>query len=177
MSNLPRSSELFEFLDDTHRKIHEKIQRINFFVSKIESQDLTPAERKELHEICDFFETEARQHHLDEETHIFPSLLSSPDESIVQLTRRLTQDHGWLEENWIEIDPQLDALSQNRGSYDFAELSHAMIVLTALYDEHMQLEEELAYPQAKKLSHTLDVMGAGREMAQRRHRARNLKVA
>jgi hypothetical protein len=34
----------------------------------------------------------------------------------------------------------------------------------------MQLEESLAYPAAKKNPHLIDVMGAGREMAQRRYK-------
>jgi len=78
---------------------------------------------------------------------------------VVFAANRLTQDHGWLEENWLEIYPHLDALSQNSGSYDYAELSHGVNVFSSLYEEHMQLEESLAYPEAKRMPHLIDVLG------------------
>jgi hemerythrin-like domain-containing protein len=175
MSKLPISHALFEYLDETHQQIQKHVQRLHTFVKKLEDENLTSSERKELHLICTFFETEARQHHLDEEKHVFPGLLASADEFIVQVAKRLKQDHGWLEENWLEMYPHLEAVSEGSGSYDYAELSHAMTIFQALYDEHMQLEEENAYPYAKKVSHTTDVLQAGREMAQRRYRATKIK--
>ena len=168
MSVLPTTKDLFAYLDDTHREIDSKVRRLAELVTDVGSRSLSPEERAELHTICVFFDTTARNHHLDEEKHIFPALLSSEDEKVVHAASRLTQDHGWLEENWIEIYPHLEALSQDSGSYDYAELSHGMDVFSALYSEHMQLEESLAYPAAKKTPHLIDVLGAGREMAQRR---------
>ena len=177
MSALPTSQQLFAFLDETHRRIDAQVQRLAQLVDTLSERDWTAAERQDAQQLCDFFETEARQHHLDEERHIFPELLTSADASVVQATHRLTQDHGWLEENWIEIYPHLQALSQSSGSYDEAELRHAVDVFKALYEEHMQLEESLAYPQARQMAHRLDVLGAGREMAQRRFKAERLAQA
>jgi hemerythrin-like domain-containing protein len=170
MSAIPVIQDLFAYLDDAHREIDQKVRRLQELVAAVEHRHLNSAERAELHQICMFFDTAARHHHLDEEKHIFPGLLSSNDEQVVFTANRLTQDHGWLEENWIEIFPHLEALSVDSGSFDFAELKHGMEVFSALYTEHMQLEESLAYPEAKKNSHLIDVMGAGREMAQRRYK-------
>ena len=100
---------------------------------------------------------------------MFPGLLASRDEMVAQVARRLTQDHGWLEENWIELYPALRAVSEDSGAYDEAELLHAMEVFAALYAEHMQLEESVAYPQARRTVNPQDAARAGREMARRRY--------
>jgi hemerythrin-like domain-containing protein len=169
MTAISTTHDLFAFLDATHREIDQKVRRLQEFVAAGEIRDLNSAERAELHRICIFFDTVARHHHLDEEMHIFPGLLTSSDDQVVFTASRLTQDHGWLEENWIEIFPHLEALSADSGGCDFAELKHGMDVFSALYTEHMQLEESLAYPEAKKNPHLIDLMGAGREMAKRRY--------
>lgn len=170
MSAIPTTQDLFVYLDETHKDIDQRVRRLQEFVAAVEHRHLNSGERAELHQICMFFDIVARNHHIDEEKHIFPGLLSSSDEQVVFIANRLTQDHGWLEENWIEIFPHLEALSEDSGSYDFAELKHGVDVFSALYTEHMQLEESLAYPEAKKNPHLIDVMGAGREMAQRRYK-------
>ena len=170
MSFLPTTKDLFAYLDDTHREIDAKVRRLTELISDVGMRNLNAVERGELHKICIFFDSTARNHHLDEEKHIFPSLLTSDDEKVVFAANRLTQDHGWLEENWIEIYPHLEALSEGSGSYDIAELNHGIEVFSALYADHMELEEKLAYPAAKKTPHLIDVLGAGREMAQRRYK-------
>jgi iron-sulfur cluster repair protein YtfE (RIC family) len=170
MSVLPTTKDLFAYLDDTHREIDAKVRRLTELVGEVGNRNLNADERAELHTICVFFDSAARNHHLDEEKHIFPALLMSDDVKVVFVANRLIQDHGWLEENWIEIYPHLEALSEGGGCYDFAELNHGLEVFSALYADHMQLEEELAYPTAKKTPHLIDVLGAGREMAQRRYK-------
>ncbi len=118
--------------------------------------------------MLDYFNGEARQHHLDEEKHIFPALLASQNAEIVQATEHLIQDHGWLEENWIQIAPSLEAAAGGNLWFDPAELRHALDVFEALYLDHILLEESIAYPEAKKRLQTLDTLGMGREMAKRR---------
>jgi hypothetical protein len=44
-------------------------------------------------------------------------------------------------------------------------------VFTALYHDHMALEESLAYPEAKARIAKWEMQGMGREMAQRRRKA------
>ena len=100
--------------------------------------------------ICAFFDHHARQHHADEETLIFPALVRKGDKTLIQHVLRLQQDHGWLEEDWLELEPQLQAVAQGYSWYDLATLRHALPVFTALYHEHIALEESLIYPEAKR---------------------------
>ena len=137
-------------------------------IQAAEPSTLADAMHKMLGGMPDFFNGEARQHHLDEEKHIFPPLLASQNAEIVQATEHLIQDHGWLEENWIQIAPSLEAATHGNLWFDPAELRHALEVFEALYLDHILLEESIAYPEAKKRLQGLDTLGMGREMAKRR---------
>lgn len=162
---------LFEFLDATHREIYRQILRLRSVVDAVEGDGLNAATRALAAEVLRYFGGEVRQHHLDEEKHIFPAMLSSQNADIVQTAERLTQDHGWLEENWLQIAPSLSAAASGNLWFDPAELRHAVRVFEALYLDHILLEEAIAYPAARKRLAAHDTHGMGREMARRRFQA------
>ena len=162
---------VFEFLDSTHRNIQAQMHRLRTLVDAIDATGLNADTREQARAVLDFFNQEARQHHLDEEKHVFPVLLASQDAAIVQVAERLTQDHGWLEENWLQIAPSLEAAAGGNLWFDAQELRHALDVFEALYLDHILLEESLAYPEAKQRLVAYDEAGMGREMAQRRELA------
>jgi iron-sulfur cluster repair protein YtfE (RIC family) len=168
MCAAPASIAVFEFLDSTHREIQAQIRQLHALVDAIESSGLNTATREQARRVLDYFNGEARQHHLDEEKHIFPALLGSQDAEIVQATEHLIQDHGWLEENWIQIAPSLEAATSGNLWFDTVELRHALDIFEALYTDHLLLEESVAYPEAKKRLAGLNTIGMGREMAKRR---------
>jgi hemerythrin-like domain-containing protein len=168
MSAAPVSIAVFDFLDATHREVQQQIRQLHALVDAIESDGLNPANRGIARRVLDFFNGEARQHHLDEEKHIFPALLASQDAELVQTTEHLIQDHGWLEENWIQIAPSLEAATGGNQWFDTTELRHALEIFEALYLDHILLEESIAYPEAKKRLEGMSTLGMGREMARRR---------
>jgi hemerythrin-like domain-containing protein len=90
-----------------------------------------------------------RQHHADEEARVFPGLLASGDEELAHHVRRLQQDHGWLEEDWMALAPQLQAVAQGYSWYELDALRHGVGVFTTLYHEHIALEESMIYPEAR----------------------------
>jgi len=170
----PRSQiALFDFLDQSHRELQRHLLLLRATVEACQTQALDAAGRRQARTVLDFFNGEARQHHLDEEAHIFPVLLASRDEELAAAARRLVQDHGWLEENWLHIAPAISALSTGSQWFDHAELQHALEVFEALYLDHLLLEESLAYPEAQKRLQAYDQAGMGREMAQRRAQTRS----
>ncbi len=132
---------VFEFLDSTHRDIQQRLRTLHRLVEAIESSGLNAANRELAREVLDFFNGEARQHHLDEEKHIFPALLGSQDAAIVQAAEHLRQDHGWLEENWLQMAPSLEAAASGNLWFDPQELHHALEVFEALYLDHILLQE------------------------------------
>jgi iron-sulfur cluster repair protein YtfE (RIC family) len=159
--------QVFDFLDATHAALSGHLATLMGLAEQFQNGSLTPPQLKEVRAICNFFEKDARQHHLDEELHIFPPLLQSQDGTIRHTVLQLQQDHGWLEENWIELRPLIEQATLGN-SYIWEELDHALQVFHALYQDHMVLEERIAYPGAKAQATTWDGEGIGREMASRR---------
>lgn len=140
----------FEALDRTHREILVMLGRFSELLDHVDDNGPDDAARRTAAEIRAFFNDHARQHHLDEERQVFPGLLNSGDEQLVHEVKRLQQDHGWLEEDWLELAPQIEAIEQGYNWYDLPMLRHALPVFAALYNEHIVLEESVVYPAAKR---------------------------
>jgi hemerythrin-like domain-containing protein len=140
----------FEELDRTHHQVLVVLKQFDRLLAHIDENGADSVARASAAEIIDFFAGHARQHHADEEAHVFPPLLRSDDANLVQQVQRLQQDHGWLEEDWRELSPQIEAIAQGYNWYDLAMLRQALPVFTALYEEHIALEESLIYPAAKR---------------------------
>ncbi|MBY0464521.1 MAG: hemerythrin domain-containing protein [Burkholderiales bacterium] len=168
---------VFEFLDATHVRIGQHLTVLRQLVDRIATDGLDHASQERAKEVLEYFNTDARQHHLDEEKHVFPALLSSADAAVVHAAKRLTQDHGWLEENWLSIEPSIAAAADGNTWFDVTELNHALDVFEALYQEHIELEETLAYPEARKHLAEVNTDGMGREMAARRAKQKSLAQA
>ena len=99
---------------------------------------------------CGFFGGAARQHHEAEETFVFPSLLEGADAELRAHVQRLQQDHHWFEEDWLELEPHLQAVAQGWCKEHAAFLRAALPEFTSLQHEHIALEESLVYPEAKR---------------------------
>ena len=168
MSAAPVSIAVFEFLDSTHQEIQQQLQLLHTLVDAIDNEGLNTANRGTARRVLDYFNGEARQHHLDEEHHVFPPLLQSTDANVVQTTLRLRQDHGWIEENWLELEPSLEAAAGGYSWFDRDTLAQGVEVFEQLYIDHLTLEESLAYPEARARIDPTTLARASAEMAQRR---------
>jgi hemerythrin-like domain-containing protein len=140
----------FDALDDTHRQVLVMLGRLEQLLDHVGDQGADDIARDSATAIHAFFSGRARQHHEAEETFVFPDLLSGGDDELVQHILRLRQDHGWLEEDWRELAPQLEAISRGYNWYDLAMLRAALPLFAALYREHIALEESVVYPEAKR---------------------------
>ena len=73
----------------------------------------------------------------------------SDNAELVQVVQTLQQDHGWIEQNWLELAPMLRAIAQGEDWVDMAEFKHNSEVFLNLCHDHIVLEETLIYPEAK----------------------------
>lgn len=121
--------------------------------------------RRDAARVVKFFDEVAAPHHQLEEREVFPLLLARGDERLVQHVQRLQQDHGWLEQDWLELAPQLRALAENNGWIDPTLVSDAARLFAELYTDHIALEESLIYPAARRMKDEADT-------ARQRRRAR-----
>jgi hemerythrin-like domain-containing protein len=162
----------FEVLDACHRETVLKLDELAALVASLDDTTPGPEARATAASIVAFFSTTARHHHEDEEAHIFPGLLASGDEDVVQAVRRLRQDHGWLQEDWHELQPQLDALASGQSWVDIDILREGTEIFVGLSRDHVALEESFIYPQSRARMGDAERQAMGREMAARRRARR-----
>jgi hemerythrin-like domain-containing protein len=139
-----------EELECTHQAMMRTLAQMAELLRRLPEEGPVDALRRMAGEIRCFIDDEARDHHAQEDRVVFPSLLASGDDALVALVRRLQQDHGWLEENWIELGPQLDALAHDHHWVDPDVLAPMIEVYTALLSDHIGLEESMIYPEARR---------------------------
>ena len=161
-------SDGFDILDACHRQTIFTLGKLAALVSALKSRGPDAEARALAAEIVRFFSTTSRDHHEDEERHVFPKLLATGNPELVQAVQRLQQDHGWLEEDWLELSPHLDAVATGQSWYDTDLLREGVDVFIALSHEHIALEESLVYPSARTQLRVSERGEMGREMSARR---------
>ena len=162
----------FDVLDACHRQTIFALGKLSALVTRLAVQGPDEGARELANEIVRHFATTARQHHEDEERHVFPKLAASGDAGTVQTVLRLQQDHNWLEEDWRELAPHLDAVASGQTWYDLDLLREGAAVFSALSRDHIALEESLIYPEARARLGSGERHDMGREMAARRRAQR-----
>ena len=149
-----------EKLELTHQQITLMLRSLEVLMNHIEASGVSAAARSQARTICDFVARTARQHHLDEECKVFPLLLDKGNSTLAHHVRRLQQDHAWLEEDWLELGPQLESIAEGIGGVDLHSLRAGMDIYIALHRDHIALEESLVYPEAMRV---LDAAIAARD--------------
>ena len=102
-SRAPAQADGFDVLDICHRQTVLAIGKLAAHITRLSIHGPDDAARSLAAEILHHFVATARQHHEDEERHVFPRLVASGDAELVQNVLRLQEDHDWLEEDWMEI--------------------------------------------------------------------------
>lgn len=142
----------FKALDACHQQIAMHLERLDALCVHLADQGVDERAQAEAGSIEAFFSSTSQAHHQEEELKVFPGLLASSDEALVATVRMLQQDHGWIEEDWLAIAPQLRAIAAGYSWFDPDELRHAITVFLELCREHIQLEESIIYPEAKAIA-------------------------
>jgi iron-sulfur cluster repair protein YtfE (RIC family) len=164
--------DAFEVLDACHRKILLALDKLSTLVARLETAGTDPQARSMASEVLMFFSTTVRQHHEDEERHVFPRLATDSDAETVHAVLRLQQDHDWLEEDWMALSPHLAAIAAGQSWWEVESLRDGVTVFSALLRDHIALEESLIYPQARQRLQGQQRRDMGREMAARRRATR-----
>ncbi len=141
----------FEALDECHRQIMVQLERLTELARRIETHGFEPSLQERARAIESFFSGTSREHHLLEEKSVFPPLIALGDPALTATVESLQQDHGWIEENWIELAPQLSAIGSGNNWPDPAEFLHGVQVFVDLCKGHIGLEETVVFPQSREL--------------------------
>ena len=140
----------FASLDDTHREILQLLDELATLAQTLARPGTDDAAAALAARACSFFNGPARGHHDAEEAYVFPSLLPGASAGLLAQVRRLQQDHNWLEEDWLELEPHLQAVARGYRTDHVAFLAAALPEFTALYHEHIAVEELMIYPEARR---------------------------
>jgi hemerythrin-like domain-containing protein len=167
----PTTTDGFDILDVGHRQTVIALGKLAALVKRLTTTGADAEARALADEILKHFSAN-RVHHEDEERHVFPALAASGDAATVQAVLRLQQDHDWLEEDWMALSPQLDAVACGQSWFDLDTLREGCEVFIALSHDHIALEEAVIYPQARERTGPGARAEMGREMAARRRAQR-----
>ncbi len=148
MSAAPNPTS-FDALDACHQQITAHLTELAALAQSIEAQGVEATAQRQAGVIEAFFSSTSRQHHAEEERSVFPPLLANGNAELIAAVRTLQQDHGWIEENWLELAPQLRAIASGNHWFDPAEFQHGVEVFLELCRGHIALEETLVYPESK----------------------------
>ncbi|RFO97359.1 hemerythrin [Rhodoferax lacus] len=141
----------FKALDACHLQIQEHLSELQRMALHMQTAGLEAADRQLAGEIEAYFSSTSREHHAQEELHVFPPLLEAGSEEIKSAVRSLQQDHGFIEENWLELGPQLRAISEGNDWFQGEEFQHNVATFLELMDGHIALEESMIYPESKMM--------------------------
>jgi len=154
---------------------HERVARMLALQARLQQHLLDtgcdePA-RQAARDVMRYFDIAAPLHHQDEELHVFPPLLAGPDSALRELAQRLIQDHRQMEAAWIEARRTLAAIASSLDS-GWTPLTPAQSValaqFAALYRQHLDDENTIAYPAAQAALPLAALQMMSRDMMQRR---------
>lgn len=139
-----------EALELCHHESLAMLELLESLVDRLEDIGPDLQARRMAEAIEQHFSTAVLQHHEDEERHVFPMLALGGSADTQQLLARLKQDHAWMDANWFELRPQVDAVACGQSWVDVDVLREAVAVLAQLIREHIALEESLVYPRFRE---------------------------
>jgi hemerythrin-like domain-containing protein len=141
----------FEAQDACHQQMLVHLSMLSDLAQHIDQVGIDAEAQHQAGVIESFFSGTSRQHHADEEKNVFPPLLAGSDAELIALVQVLQQDHCWIEEDWLELAPQLRAIASGNNWIDSAEFQHNAEIFLALTRGHIDLEEKMIYPEARAL--------------------------
>ena len=164
-------------LSDCHRRI-EMFLRALESVAVLIDHPLSNQARTALESALRYFREAAPKHTADEEESLFPRLrqsMRSDVQSAIQRLEPLEHDHriaGSLHATVEDLGKK--GLAHGSLPADQARLFRECVAkLVSIYQEHIQVEDELVFPVAKRVLSSTDKESIAKEMAARRNTGTN----
>ena len=141
-----------EMLSACHGRVLHQCATLRRLVPHLATHGADENTRVAAAAVLRYFDTAARDHHVDEETDLFPALIESMAGSdavcIGELVHALTNDHRALESHWARLRVVLLQLAAGTAIPLSSEEVEAFV---ALYERHIDREESELLPMASRL--------------------------
>ncbi len=151
----------FEMLSACHERVQRSLALLGRLAAHLPSAGADQPARDAAGDVLRYFDIAAPHHHEDEERHVLPRLRAQGQGAVAD---RLAADHGAMHAAWTALRPGLLALRDDGRVPD----TSAWAAFAALYDAHIALEEQHAYPAVRAALVASDLASMGEEMAGRR---------
>ncbi|UGQ45803.1 pyridoxamine 5'-phosphate oxidase [Massilia endophytica] len=173
-SLLPDSAPGFDqpiaVLKHCHDKIRKQLNTLNSLLTHLPVHGTDAAARQAAQAVQKYFNQAAPLHHADEEQDLLPMLAASTGGSDAETLRRLAPEilaqHEQMDLDWHIINSQLDKIANGSSAY----LSSADVArFCAAYQAHMESEEGVIAPMAKRIFSQAQMQLLGEAMKRRRN--------
>lgn len=161
----------FEMLATCHERVERMLKLQARLQQHLLDKGCDESARQAARDVMRYFDIAAPLHHQDEELHVFPPLLSGPDASLRGLVAKLLQDHRRMEADWSDARRVLTAIAESASAGWTPltpEQAGALDRFAALYRQHLDDEDGVAYPAAQATLSAEAVQAMSEDMMQRR---------
>jgi hemerythrin-like domain-containing protein len=156
----------FEMLEACHERVHRMLDLIDRLSRHLTQQGVDTEACQAARDVMRYFDQAGPAHHEDEERHVLPRLRAAARHDLAD---RLHADHEQMAMAWQRVRADLVALTE--GAWDAAaqpDADRRWQAFAALYQVHIRVEEDEAYPAARTGLEAEAEQAMGREMAARR---------
>ena len=158
----------FEMLEACHQRVQRSLGLLARIVEHVEHQGHDASSRGACGDVLRYFDLAGPHHHEDEERHVFPPLQAHADARLREAVARLRADHVRMNALWARLRQALLAWQGDAPPSIGAGERALVDAFVAAYEDHVALEESVAYPAARPLFGDGELQGIGDEMASRR---------
>lgn len=162
----------FEMLAACHERVERMLALQARLLQHLLDTGCDEPARQAARDVMRYFDLAAPLHHQDEELHMFPPLLAGSDAALRELAQRLTQDHRQMEAAWVQARSVLQAIADHSPAAGWNPLTpaqtDALNQFAALYRQHLDDENAIAYPAAEAALPLAAVQAMSEDMMQRR---------
>jgi hemerythrin-like domain-containing protein len=161
----------FEMLAACHERVERMLDLIQRLQQHLQKTGCDDSARQAARDVMRYFDLAAPRHHEDEERHVFPPLMAGSDPAVKALVLRLIQDHRQMELAWTDARTVLQTVADH-GDVPWPGLTvwHQVKLndFARLYRQHLDDEEQVAYPAARGLLGPGALAAMSEDMMERR---------
>jgi hemerythrin-like domain-containing protein len=154
----------FEMLDACHQRVERTLGLLERLAAHLAVHGADAQAQQAAHDVVRYFDLAAPHHHEDEERHVLPRLR---EQGRSDLADRVLREHQAMAAAWTGVRVALLDIAQ--GHWRAEDHGAAgWVAFTALYREHIVLEERDVFPLARAQTGAEALRAMADEMARRR---------
>ncbi|MEG1114470.1 MAG: pyridoxamine 5'-phosphate oxidase [Janthinobacterium sp.] len=167
--SVPGFDQPIAVLKHCHDKIRKQLSTLQNLLAHLAQHGNTADAQQAAKAVLQYFNKAAHLHHDDEEQDLMPMLQATATGEdaalLATLVPEILADHQRMDQAWLTLRPELDAIAAGAGTQLSAE---GVAAYVAAYQAHMAKEEGQLAPMAKRLFSAQQMEQLGTAMQRRR---------